>query len=132
MMYQSRLLVNISLVAGKSLQAMESKIEKLNNKVEQFKAKTTTKNKVIFRFKNQNIELNNKIMKIKGEHDQDIQNENIESDALKIERKKLKAQVDKEVNKMITAIEVKLAFAKSTYDNMNNNNIIMHQIIKDL
>lgn len=41
-------------------------------------------------------------MKIKGYHDQDLQNEKVESNVLKLEINKLKAQVDKETNKKIS------------------------------
>jgi len=36
-MYQSRFLVNTSMETGKSLQAMETKIEKLNKKIDKYK-----------------------------------------------------------------------------------------------
>lgn len=48
----SRLLVNTSLVYRKSLQSIQNKIEKLNKKVKQFKAKVATKDKIIIWIKN--------------------------------------------------------------------------------
>jgi len=42
---QSRFLVNTSMVIGKSLQAMETKIDKLNKRIDQFKKDCSLKTK---------------------------------------------------------------------------------------
>lgn len=92
----------------------------------------TTKDKVIAKLKNQNVELTAKIMKIKGEHDHDLLKANTKSDVLKKEIIKLKAQVNLEANKKIVDLEAKVVLAKTAYDNVNNDNVVMHQVIKDL
>lgn len=44
---------------------------------------------------------------------------------------KLKAQVNLEFDKKIINLKAKETSSKSTYDNMNNDNMVMHQVIKD-
>lgn len=68
---------------------------------------------------------------MKGEHDQSLQSAKVDSNALKKEIKKLKTQVDVEAKKKIAKMEKANRVAKSTYDNVNNDNITMHQIIKN-
>lgn len=110
---------------------MENKIEKLNKKLKQSKDEGTTKDKVIIRLKNKNTELMMKIVKTKGEHDQALQVAKIESDKLKKEIEKLKAQVNIEDDKNIFVLEAKVATTKKAYDNVNNDNVALHKIIKD-
>lgn len=92
---QSRMLVNTSLEVRKSLQEMENKIEKLNKKIEQFKAKATKKDKVMVRLKNWNNDLLAKIAKQKVKHDKRIQEYKDELEKLKKWVVELKAKTTK-------------------------------------
>lgn len=67
---------------------------------------------------------------MKGEHDQNLLNVKTKFDTLNKEIIKLKAYVNVDINKEIIAMESMLAFGKVAYDNVNNDNISMHQIIK--
>lgn len=109
---------------------MKSKIGKLSKKLEQLKAKVVTKDKVISRLKNQNIKINVKIVKMKGEHDEDLQNAKIESNALKKEIDKLKAQSDIEAKENINEMEGTLEATKLDFHNVNNDNMNLLKIIK--
>lgn len=77
-------------------------------------------------------ELNTKITKGKGDHEQDLLKAKIESNALKNEVIKLKAQVNVKDDKKIINLKAKVASTKMEFDNINNDNIVMHQIIKNL
>lgn len=109
---------------------MKSKIKKLNKKLQQFKDEATTKDKVIINLKNQNVDLIAKIIKIKGEHDQILQLAKSEFITLKKEIEKLKTQVNVQADKKITELEAKVALAKKAYDNMNDDNVVLHKVIK--
>lgn len=74
--------------------------------------------------------MNARVVKIKGEHDQNIQNTKNDSNALKQEIQTLKAQSDAEDEEKIMELKGKLMANKSAYDNVNNGNVTMHQIIK--
>lgn len=72
----------------------------------------TTKDKVIARLKNQNVELTTKIVKIKGDHYATLQEAKSKSIAMNGKIDKLKAQVKTRRDKKITELEAKIALKK--------------------
>jgi len=60
---QLRFLVNASMVASKSFQAMETKISKLNKKIYQYKKDYSLKDKIVVGLENKNKDLTAKLDK---------------------------------------------------------------------
>ena len=63
---------------------------------------------------------------MKEEHDQVLLNAKNKLDAMKLEIKNLKAQVNMEVDNKIIILEAKVAFIKVAYNNTNNDNVAIH------
>lgn len=71
-----------------------------------------------------------KIVNIKGEHDQSLQEAKTKSNGLKKEIEKLKTQVNAKVDKKIVELEAKVAATKKSFDNVNDDNMVLFKIIK--
>jgi len=75
---QSKILVNTSMVVGKSLQAIETKIDKLNKKIDQYKKDYSLKDKTFTRLQNKNKYLLAKLDKQKLEFEKSLTKTKVE------------------------------------------------------